>query len=116
MKITALSLAAFSAFLGSAAANWSLEFYETGCSSKDSSGADGYIGGSDTDELWCVAVSIAHNVVATNIAQENMEVTIFSDPLCAEGSDITTFATDGCKVIGQEASTSPDFTNGYRAD
>ena len=36
-----------------------------------------------------------------------MEVTIFSDPLCAEGSDITTFATDGCKVIGQEASTSP---------
>ncbi|KAK8041646.1 hypothetical protein PG993_006169 [Apiospora rasikravindrae] len=102
MKNLALYLATLAAFLGYATANWSLEFYETGCPNEDSSGADSYIGGSNTDELWCVAVDIAHNVVATNIVQENMEVTLFSDPLCVENSDIATLDKDGCKVIGQQ--------------
>ncbi|KAK8019021.1 hypothetical protein PG990_004159 [Apiospora arundinis] len=81
----------------------SLEFYESGCTGKDSSGADNYIGGSNTDELWCIAVDISHNVVATNIIQENMEVTLFSHPLCEEGTDIKTFTAGGCQVIGEEA-------------
>ncbi|KAK7949441.1 hypothetical protein PG988_016080 [Apiospora saccharicola] len=102
MKNMAVYLATLAAFLGSATANWSLEFYESGCPNEDSSGADGYIGGSNTDTLNCVAIKIAHNVVATNIEQENMEVTLFSDPICAEGSNITRFDTDGCKVIGQQ--------------
>ncbi|KAK8048122.1 hypothetical protein PG994_009852 [Apiospora phragmitis] len=92
-----LHIATLAGFLGFATANLSLEFYEAGCPNDDSPGADGYIGGSNTDELWCVAVDIAHNVVATNIAQENMEFTLFSDPLCAKDAAINTFTTDGCK-------------------
>ncbi|KAK6815649.1 hypothetical protein PG995_002936 [Apiospora arundinis] len=96
MKSMALSLTTLAVLLGS------LEFYESGCAGKDSSGADNYIGGSNTDELWCIAVDISHNVVATNIVQENMEVTLFSHPLCEKGSDIKTFTADGCQVIGEK--------------
>ncbi|KAI0112520.1 hypothetical protein GGR51DRAFT_568641 [Nemania sp. FL0031] len=86
------------AMLNRAMANWKIEGYTQGCPAPDDivPSVGGSAGGPD-DELWCVGIGSAHNIVATGIEADGMIVTLFSDPRCQHV--IIDFDTDGCKVI-----------------
>lgn len=58
--------------------------------------------GQSDQELWCISTASSHNVVATNIAADKMEVTLFADKGCS--TPVANFDTDGCKVIPQNVS------------
>ncbi|KAI0509216.1 hypothetical protein F5B22DRAFT_366688 [Xylaria bambusicola] len=105
MRFTTLATIATIYMLKPAAASWSLRFYETGCPTEGDIGDSvALTAGEPDDELWCIPANAAHNVVATNIAADNMKVTLFTDTNCMHV--ITDFETDGCKVIPKDVSFS----------
>lgn len=83
--------------------NRMLEFYTSGCPGEGDSGSSiGVTAGEAGEKLWCISTDSAHNVVATGITADKMEVTLFADKSCSD--PVTTFDTDGCKVIPQNVS------------
>ncbi|KAI1291048.1 hypothetical protein F5Y03DRAFT_400993 [Xylaria venustula] len=97
MRFPTLKTLSLFAILKRSVADWTLEAYKSGCPAADKYEPDvGFTAGTSSDELWCVGIASAHNVVATGI-EDTMHVTLFSDPECQYA--ITDFDTDGCKVI-----------------
>ena len=80
-----------------------LEFYTSSCPGEGDSGSSiSVTAGEAGEELWCISTDSAHNVVATGIAADKMEVTLFADKGCS--APVTKFDTDGCKVIPEKVS------------
>lgn len=82
-----------------------MDFFTSGCPTDGASGDAGITAGQPDDELWCISVNSAHNVVANNIVGDNMEGWLFSSKNCnEEGALITHITEDGCQVIPSDVS------------
>ncbi|KAI0020345.1 hypothetical protein F4780DRAFT_779698 [Xylariomycetidae sp. FL0641] len=97
MQYRQLTLASIVLAFLPAVTPWRVEFYTSGCPGDNVEMPVGETAGSPDDELWCIVTNTAHNVYATAIEADNMQVTLFSDMLC---NDVVYEGIgDGCSVI-----------------
>lgn len=60
--------------------------------------------GEPGQELWCIPVGSAHNIVIEGIEADGMGVWLFSDPECTVEGRVDYVETDGCHVIPSNVS------------
>ncbi|KAI1331523.1 hypothetical protein F5Y16DRAFT_423012 [Xylariaceae sp. FL0255] len=98
MRFSYFGLLVLVAQLDTAIADWSLTLYTSGCPANPQPGGTDSVAGGPDDQLWCIATDSSHDIAAFDIAEDNMVVTLFSDPQCLSG-EILSFDSDGCQVI-----------------
>jgi hypothetical protein len=78
----------------------SLYTYESGCHGDED--FDGRLIGRGPQT--CGYIGFGHNILAEGIEAEGLEVTLYTELACSEGSEIATFSTNGCHVIPRDVS------------